>query len=258
MPEQRDLTSTSSESNWQVESLRLTAFPSPAAIVEPTWWKTLFKDEPEKRISKQKVGVLQEEGSFGEGRLVLQVQRNRIDWVSGVDPEKINEEKDFPSIGSFEKTIETFADLMRQWLQLGLSVQRLAFGTVLHYPVRNKQSAYEKLSKFLGSSVVLDPVGSSDFLYRINRPRDSGLGIEGLSINRLAKWSAVIWQVQDLTFSPGFIKSTSGQESHASRLELDINTNPDFERDLPSEKLIDIFNKLIEFGKEISIKGDVS
>ncbi|MCG3117206.1 MAG: hypothetical protein LLH30_16170 [Candidatus Manganitrophus sp. SA1] len=252
---------TESKPGWHVETLRITAFPSPAAdIGEPNWWKSLFKDEPEKRTSKQKVGLLQEEGPFGEGRLVLQVQRNRIDWVLGVDSDKIRErldEKDFPSIGLFEETVEPFADLMRQWLRLGLSIQRLAFGAVLVFPVGNKQSAYENLSKFIGSSVKLDPVGSSDFLYRINRPRDFGSGLEGLSINRLAKWSSFVWQVQDMALSPGFIKSTLGQEAHASRLELDINTNPNFERDLPPERLINIFDRLIEFGKEISVRGDI-
>jgi hypothetical protein len=40
-------------------------------------------------------------------------------------------------------------------------------------------------------------------------------------------------------------------------IELDINTSPDYQEDLPKEKLPQIFRELVDLGKEIVKEGDI-
>src|SRR3989338_5792662 len=64
MPKQNK-TAISVIEKWEVETLRLTAFPAPSTqIGEGDWWTSLLGEPPDKRTSSPKKGVLQEEGSF--------------------------------------------------------------------------------------------------------------------------------------------------------------------------------------------------
>ena len=43
----------------------------------------------------------------------------------------------------------------------------------------------------------------------------------------------------------------------ASRLDLDINTAQERAAPLPSDKMLDLFNELVDLGNELSQKGDI-
>ncbi len=110
---------------------------------------------------------------------------------------------------------------------------------------------------FIDSDVVIDPDGSSDLFYQINRPRPSATPIEGLRINRLTKWSVQIAQRLTVTLGPdGVVARTIGEEQ-ACRLELDINTAPTFSGMLPVEHLEQLLREMIDLGREIAQQGDV-
>lgn len=244
---------------WQVETLRLTAFPSPAAqVTEPTWWTDLVGEPPETRILHPRKGGWQEKGPFKGGKLVLRVQPNRIDWLFTPVNDQEQEVESFPTIGSFPESLDVFLPLMVRWFDLETCppVQRLAFGAVLLQPVEDRQAGYRQISPYL-PSVQLDPEGSSDFSYRINRPRDSSSGIIGLRINRLSRWSVATWRAAEFSVGPALVGYFPGEEHYACRLELDINTVPDFQGELHREQLPQIFEELVDVGKEIATEGDI-
>lgn len=157
-----------------------------------------------------------------------------------------------------------FYDLILRWMKLAScpGVNRLAVGAILLQPVENRQAGYRKLGAYL-HSLKLDSE-SSDFLYQINRPRESLTGITDLRINRLCKWSvALLGEVSvSLSFLPKDLKpvkgSIEGQGHYACRLELDVNTSQEHEQEFSRDRLHVIFNELVDQAQEISEKGDVA
>lgn len=245
-------------SSWQTELLRLTLFPSPAAqIVTPTWWSDLVGKAPDSSISHPTEGEQREEGQFKDTKLVLHIQPTRIDWWfghTGLDQGDW-EVGDFLMNAPFQDALEVFSNLMLRWFELETcpAAQRLAFGAILHKPVENHQEGYQQLSNLL--PFELDPNGSIDFLYQINRPRPSNSEIEGLIINRLSKWAVENKRRTRLSLGN---KATEivVDASIACRLELDINSAPDFQHELRGG-LAQLFREFIELGQEISEKGDI-
>ena len=157
------------------------------------------------------------------------------------------------------EVIEQLVDLMARWFKLKTCpvLQRLAFGAILTYPVDNLASGYQQLSTYL-PSVKLDPGNSSDFLYQINRVRDSTSGIDNLRINRLSKWSVAAVQTMGFTVGQDLDMSVAkGGLLRACRLELDINTITVLKKPLPPNKLNIVFKELIKLAKEIIKEGDI-
>ena len=249
-------------SAWQAEILRLTAFH-----IEPTlpqnisWWTDLMGEPAETKTVQQRIGGQIEQGLFTSIRgvkLVNQVQPHRIDWLLQIHEQEpqINA---FPTIGQFIEVVEIFVEVMSRWLKLKTCpiLQRLALGAILTYPADSYAAGYRQLSAYL-PNVKLDPESSSDFLYQINRVRDSTSKIDGLRINRLSKWSVA--SLQTIGFSLGQDLDTSidkGSLLRACRLELDVNTTTDAKKPLPSNRINQIFKELVNLAKEIIKEGDI-
>lgn len=257
MPQQSTVNRPALEA-WQAQILRLTAFPSPAAqVTEPSWWTDLVGQPPETRTLQPKRGGQHEEGRFEGRKLVLRVEPTRIDWL--FTPIDDGEEGEiFSTIGTFPESLTAFLRLMFHWFEIETCplVQRLAFGAILLQPVEDRQAGYRLVSTYL-PSVQLDAEGSSDFLYQINRPRNSDSGITALRVNRLSKWSVAARRRAEFSLGPGGVGYFPGQEHFACCLELDINTVADFQGELHREQLPRIFEELVELGKEIAAEGDI-
>lgn len=246
-------------SRWQVQVLRLTAFPSPAAqFVEPKWWKDLLGTEAETRNTRPARGELTEQGPFDKGTLTLQISPLRIEWNLASNLRLDLDDFPLPALGSFSDVGDRFLKLMATWLS-PLTVpplQRLAFGAVLLQSVDGHDEGYTLLSKYL-PAVDLS-VNSSDFLYQINRPRSSKvLQMKTHRINRLTKWACVSMQRSIIELHGGMGTSTLGDPRYACSLELDISTSGDFKGELPKEVLEQVFREQYDLGKEIASKGDV-
>jgi hypothetical protein len=132
----------------------------------------------------------------------------------------------------------------------------LAFGAVLLSPVDTKQLGYQQLNRLL-PFIELDTEGISDFLYQINRPRDTTTQIEGLQINRLSKWNVATFRQVNFIVGQTSVRTSRRSEVFACRLELDMNTHQDFSGELLPEQLPEVFNELIALGREIKNEGDV-
>ena len=247
-------------SAWEVNTLRLTAFPDPVFEFDhSSWWTDVAREPADTRVIEPKKAKHRDEGPVEDGKLVLEVQRGRIDWLFHA-PEPDPEMDRIPSMGELPQVLETFCELMSRWFEVNEcpTVTRLAFGTVLLYPVDDRETGYRQLAPYL-PSVRLDPAGSSDFSYQINRSRDSISGIAGLRINRLSRWSVSRFGRISLLLRPTVaeLRSVPVQDHFACRLELDINTCVDYYKALGQEQLPRVFQELVDLGREIVANGDI-
>jgi len=245
---------------WQVANLRVTAFPvEPTKIDALSWWIDLLGYPPETQIARPKIGERQEEGEYEGRKLLLQVKPERVDWTLApiIKVSETERLEGFPLAGPFPDVVGSLRKLMLRWLPRCPPIARLAFGGVLTLPVENRETGYRELARFL-PDFELDPE-SSDFFYQINRPRAS-TAVEGLRINRLSKWSVMLFQPVTISVSPDVpaIAMPSGSAESACRLELDVNTVPSPRSHvLPDGKRLEIFEELLRLGEEITQRGDV-
>ena len=244
---------------WLTQNLRLIAFPrEPQSAVAQNWWREVTGAEPENIAEKRQKQEREESGVFEGALLSLGFDLLRIQWTAAprLDAENINFEPQPPVLGSFTQSKDWFRGLMERWLPHCPPIHRLAFTASLLQPVPNHQSGYEMLNRYL-RSVDVDPQ-SSEFLYRINRRRTSGTGIEGLTLNRLSTWVVAKFVVLRAVVVGGHPEQQfQPTESIACAVELDINTTPDFHGLLPKDDLIHIFAELVEAGVDIAGQGDV-
>lgn len=242
--------------DWQVESLRITVFPTDMAVVSaPKLWESVVGQEPD-AIHFQRDVIDAREIEFGNGRLVLAKQTDRIDWHN-LSMQNNSDAVQLPIIGKLEEELNAFTDLAKAWFvsSESLSMNRLAFGAVLLRPVSTVEDGNLFLERIL-SSMNLD--GVRDFNYQVNRRRKSQVD-PGIEVNRLSKWNVYSGKLVTVDVNPAQgqqVNSTSDLRI-ASRLELDINTFPERTVPLPQDKLYSIFNELVDWGLEISERGDI-
>jgi hypothetical protein len=242
--------------DWLVETLRLTAFPQAAVPADHgTWWAEVFGEAPDETSEELRRGRSITKATYGAGEFVLQVLPGRVDWLlaaSGLD------DGEMPAIGNYVQNLEAFLEFARRWFALEDCpvLNRLAFGTIVHHPVQDRETGYRQLQPYL-PSVTLDPVGSSDFQYRINRPRNSQSRAAGLRINRLSVWGVAIFRHAVLQDWLGTVTPLAGPPCFSCRVELDINTAPDPEIALGREQLSAVFGELVDLAREIIEGGDV-
>ena len=241
-------------SAWQVQQLRLTAFVQQNdRAKEEGWWSSLFGAPAETRTVRANEGLLQDEGPFKDGRIVLSVLPGRVDWIWSTIPGADIDKGTLSSLGNLADTAKVFGDLMNAWFGLALPFSRLAFGTILDQPVPDKQSAYRLLQEYL-QTVRIFPESSSDFMYQINRPVESKV-LPGYRINRLSKWAALR---AIMMAGQGGKPAAVRHEYSAVRLETDVNTFSDANAALPKEKSQDSLLELISITQAIAEKGDQS
>jgi hypothetical protein len=248
-----------SVSDWEVNSLRVTAFPVPNADIEPSgWWRSTTETEPETVLVQAKLGQKQFQGNFAGGQLTLLLRPGRIDWLLGsaaLDDQQGTGQL-IPSVGRVDAMCSRFKELVDRWLLLSPPLRRLAFGAVISLAVSDRVMGYKKLAPYL-PAVKIDPEGTRDLSYRINRPRMSQTGIKDLQINRLSTWGMAAFEVKAVSISGGQATTTPGERAFACRVELDINTAEEYPGNLVPEQLPATFKELVDLGVEIIEKGDV-
>src|SRR5579884_1874938 len=245
---------------WQVESVRVTAFrrAAPQKVVA-TAWEEIVGAPPEVVTSAPRERTHQAEGPYELGRLALQEQPDRGDVVyfaaadGPVDPSS----GPFNVLGPCTEVVAKFAPLAKRWLgDLGVDLNRLAFGMVLRLPAGSREEGYEALGRFL-HDIRIDPTGSSDFLYQINRWRPSQQQKE-VAINRLSKWTVSrIVHTRLMAGGETLAASPIVELGHAVRAELDINTAATVDAKLDAKRAAAVLDEEIALALEIATKGDV-
>lgn len=240
--------------SWHAASMRLTAFPvNPDSERTKDWWEDFVGSEPDSSTRKKLVRT--DEGTFEGLPLQFTFDALRMQWERHASVDVTDLPEGFPSLGPLPESIDSFAALMGRWMASCPEVKRLAFGTVLLQPVESKVAGYRQLNEYI-SSVSLDEE-ASDFRYDINRRVPTGTGIDGLEINRLTRWSFMEWEI-GLVARAGARDATNLQRrgGFSCRLELDINTSPEFPSPLPKNRLGDVWGELVGIAKQIAELGD--
>jgi hypothetical protein len=247
--------------DWQGQLARLTVFPSQDAITRSAeWWQAATDDQPDETTMNPKKGSGQIQGAFGQGKLILNLEPDRIDWLLAPADREMGEQTngEFPTLGPATEMVNTFSAIAEKWLtQDSLpAIARIAFGAVLLHPEADRRAGYLRLPDYV--PVQVNPE-SSDFLYQINPPPvASETGIEGLHLNRLSKWSVVTLQSFAFKMSAtGVTAQRADPQVTALRLELDINTVPAFAGPFPHARLVHVFRELVAAGRAIATDGVV-
>ena len=244
-----------SQLQWDVVSLRITAFPKPGSEVTSGWWQRVVDDVPDQQTVNPRSGEFLELGKYGPGILELKINPVSVNWTHRIEEHQKNVLR--VSLGDFKSTSEKFCSLMNKWFELdGVPTPvRLAFGAILIQPVEDQEGGIVRLSNYI-PGVSFNPPPSSDFLYQLNRRRDSRLDIEGLVINRVMKWSLGQQQIM-VHHADGRVDFAHATPNSLVHLEIDINTIPEYEGELETGSLPMIFGELVELGTEIAEKGDI-
>lgn len=244
---------------WRVEALRMTGFA--AELIKDQehlqLWSNITGESPEKRVQNLKRAVLHEEGPFKNGMLILEIQQIRMDLLYTAHVGDLTESKETPTLGLFGEIISDFEQLADKLFSSESfpPLQRIAFGFILANPVKDRKEGYRKLANFL--PFAIDAENSSDFFYQINRPRVINLPTEKIDINRLSKWSVAGYEMIAVQIKPELRPLSSSSPLYVIRLEVDINTTQNFTGSFNKKALLTIFKKLIDFGVELSEKGDI-
>lgn len=245
---------------WKVETLRLTAFHHLGTQgSDNDWWETTVGAQPESKTMKPRDGGYEVTGPFSNGILMLKADILRFDWLYSA---AINVERPIamlPSLGAFPEACDTFVTLVKKWLPIAPDLRRIAFGAVVLQDVTDRVAGYELADRYL-HAVDIDPEGSSEFSYSINRARTVS-EFDELRINRLSRWSVARFQPMTAMVVGGQqgpqTSTVFGDAVNAVRVELDINTDADRTIPLPKQHFTSMFVRLVQFGTEILEKGDI-
>lgn len=241
--------------DWQVESLRVTAFPVDIEDVsaEMIWETSIGRMPDETRI--QRSGIETREAEFGNGRIFLTKQIDRIDWRYHTSKEEEDEPSVLPIIGSLDTELLILKQLAEDWITSStvFPINRLAFAGVLLYPVESISDGYYVLGKLL-PSLYLENV--KDLSYQVNRPRTSET-VEGVSINRLSRWNVIRSHLVTAVPSARLRFQSAADELVACRMEIDINSEAEHSEPFAAHSLLRLLDELIGIGLELSEYGDV-
>jgi hypothetical protein len=247
--------------HWLARHIRFTSFPSVVVHEAETWWQKVVVAEPESVTRQPHRNFLQLDADFYKGRLFLIVLPDRIVWIWQAVEKPDSESRDVATLGPFEETVTEISKLFERWFPISPPASRLALGLELVQPVDSVIEGYKALQPYL-TSLTLDISESSDFMYRINRPRLSRVStVKGLKINRLSLWQVAQPTTLSLaiesskTPKPPLVVSSSVRPF--CRLELDINTAQDFQGEILPEHMAEVFRELVELASEIAGRGDV-
>lgn len=248
--------SNSNPHDWKVEGLRHSTFvQEPLKIAEISPWQSLFGTSPAERSTRSMEQLVKEEGPYLDGWLSVEARANRIDWRLGLNPSGVPQP--LPVIGAYNQIQENFLNLMQEWSRTYGSVQRLAYGAVLLLARNSLPDAYSTLNGFL-DDVNIDAQNTRDFTYRINKRRISEKLPGGMQINRLSTWSVVEIARIDIDISSGKTLTVGDvEDGKLCRLELDINTAPEFQGSIDSQQAAILTEELFALAAEIANKGDV-
>lgn len=246
----------SANSEWQAGRLRLTAFvPVSVRVGDVRKWQDLVGQPPDSSSYRPKMESLEEQGPFEKGELQFNMVPGRIDWLYGAISTTEQLAERMPALGAFATEVVTFRKIVESWLENPIPILRLAVGSELFIPVPDRDAGYEQLAKYVQHAVRVD-LNSSDFLYQINRPRVTRSGVEGLRINRLSTWRVIMLRLKMKYTSGGQTVDREGEQLHALHVTTDVNTSPEYGKELPQDRLVTLFRELVELTMEIAEKGD--
>ncbi len=239
--------------DWQIESIRVTAFVNgqlnPGML--ETWLREVSENSPQQinKTPSSFVGVSRSTVGF----LRTDWNANRLDVVLSSEP--LPSDQAIMPISEVTSLFSRFVDRIPEIGELA-PVDRLALGLVLTFQVPNQSEGLEILSPSIVSLRLLP--SARDFLYRINYPYKSAT-IDDLNLNRLATWTVgQVQAIQVLIKSDGSQVQQTTSHPPAIRLELDINTDQGVQLGANIEELKNLLNELKAIAMDIATRGEAA
>ena len=251
-------------SEWEAETLRITGFVASDAIPESTTWKDVTSESPDRMVRDPKTSMVEEAGKWDDVWLVLRRQFKRIDLIFCPIPQELSDEGTaaVQTIGKFVEKAELLKSSMAMLIsKFSGDLSRIALGAILLQSVDSEDAGNSILKKYLSTLSRIDETGVTDFLYRINRPRNEMIHDKHYRINRVSRWSVQSSAQVMFIIDNGIPQPVAGLPELLAkhvRLELDLSTDMNFSGSLPREHLDALFERLIQLGQDIALRGDVS
>ena len=236
--------------------IRATTFVPELSIdeINKSWWIKVVGDDPETENTDYQKNMKILKGSFNDNPLVVVGQPERIDWILEAATDETPKTLP-PILGPMSNSIlEPLLKIVKRWFDNCPSVSRLAFAAFLTKQVGSVQTGCEEIQRYL-PSVQLDPKETTDFSYKINRPKKSSIE-PSITINRLQKWSIETISNLGVTIGSREPMSTRIRDQCICQLILDINTAI-LDNTISGDNAWEIFQELIMHGKKITRDGDV-
>lgn len=156
----------------------------------------------------------------------------------------------FPKTSAFPKE---FAEQTVSFVGSTIPLRRI--GAAVQYAM--SASTYDEAREFLAPqliSVATIDAGTSDFLFRINRPRTFSYDGRQVTINRLCQWLT-----QGLNFEVTDVRSNEVKVFNKVLTALipDVNTEESVDlSDFPAEAIKKLTKTLFDYAEEFAIKGE--
>ena len=239
---------------WSVEHLRLTVF-HPTGVETLNLWEQLMGVSPESRDERPREGVVQQQGEAGGNRLLLVTRAERLDWTVIPNPATAPGIMATPILVDLNQAMLMLQNALRMSLRSVRLVHRLAFGALLGQQVKDPSEGMIRLSKYL-PRLELEERGVSDFIYQINRRRQSSR-VSHAQLNRVARWS-----LEQIIGGEVHIAPAQGPQVQSSttgfinRLLLDVNTVPR-NNAIATDRIPGLFVELAEIACKVASEGDV-
>lgn len=244
--------STSNGIDWQIESIRVTAFVNGQLNPDmlETWIEEVSENSPSQinKAPSSFVGVSRSTAGF----LRANWNANRLDVT--LSSEQPQSGQAIAPISEATSLFSRFVDRIPEIGELA-PVDRLALGLILTAQVPSESEGLEILSPSIVSLNL--PRSARDFLYRVNHPCKS---VGGLDLNRLATWSVGHVQLIKFLFKPdgSQAQQTISESPTAIRLELDINTDKAMQLGANLELLRNLLNELKTIAVNVAIGGEAT
>lgn len=249
-------TARGTHNGWLTEAVRLTLFPVHGKSVATHSWEEISGGLPTQVNREPALGVSQEVGPFRDGRLALVTQPDRSILLFTPEPLVYSPMTELTHLGEPNVAIERFLVAAKKLLKDEALVKRVGVGLVLAYPVASVLEGLRDV--FRGLDINRDASQISDFLLQINAPILSKLLGESYRLNRLAKWQVMQLQLVNMLVSPegGQIANTFAVP--VIRLELDINTPPDYADSFDAAKVENIVDECLAAAQDILAQGGLT
>jgi hypothetical protein len=244
-------TNSESLANWRLSSLRFTLFSDAPKAEGSGLFEDFFEITPDAETHRK--AEFLSEFAAQKGSVVYQtiIAGPKVDFLVSVALTDAMQ-TGFPMLpqeGEFERQFQLSATR----LVAKRNIVRVAVGAHYVQPVANKDKGYELLVEYL-PGIRLD-ASSSDFQYRINRPRSIVCAGQEVRLNRLSTWSCLSVKVG---VEVGGMSSPEVISSAVSVL-TDVSTVPEQNYSNFTEQVkASVTGTLFQFSKEIAQKGDIA
>lgn len=251
-----------SNQDWFVDSLRATFFsaaPPPTANTREWWRLVAGSSDADLVVNEGPPGNASASGEVDNATALLQVvcQPNRIDLIYAIATQFGDDGVITQARNAFATSeLASFHERVKNWLQGAPLCHRVALGCVARLETESKEASYAMLQRFL-PALAIDPVGSTDFQYQVNRPRTSTSIGAPLLLNRLSKWSAGIMRAK-VSDAESTAPPRVASSRHYCKVELDINSAADNTTLFDQGALTSITSELFSLAAEILTKGEVA